>query len=412
MGILTFSCYKSYYYLLIFWVLDISVTVIRDIFLNQEISDIEYIKGAELIYISCLTVADLLSGFLVLYTERKTKKEENEKEKEKSSSAKDTIKSLIKDKNKKKKPKKIAYDLIYNDKSIIKYKFSYLFLISLLEFIARSTDLLYLLILKKMTIRPGEINWLISVDTFARIFFSCLILKERIYRHHLFSLALILIGLFSMSICAFEAIVERELESWTYFLFIVGKYLILPLEDVINKILLTNELLLPHYLMLWRGCFNFFMTAILGLALLVPGIVKFGYFSQFHTNFEIFIQILMKVLFTIVSFCKAFCLLKVIYIFSPIHVAFLNTAFTLYQLIKCRTKSKDDIVLTIVDGIFLLVIIFATLVFNEMLIINIWGLNNNTKIGFIIREQKEIQDIYSTTNNNDNESDNDDNEQN
>ena len=154
------------------------------------------------------------------------------------------------------------------------------------------------------------------------------------------------------------------------------------------------------------------MLAILGTVLLVPGIVKFGYFSQFPTNLEILIQILMKVLFTIASFCEAFCLLKVIYIFSPIHVAFLNTAFTLYQLIKCRTKSKDDIILTVVDGVFLLVIIFATLVFNEMLIINICGLNNNTKIGFIIKEQKEIQDIVSTTNNNDNESDNDDNEQN
>ena len=255
MGIFTFSCFKSYYYLLIFWVLDISVTVIRDIFQDQEISDIEYMKGTELIYIGCLTVADLLSGFLVLYTERNAKKEVKEKEKEKSSLAKDTIKSLIKDKNKKNKPKKNKYNLIYNDLSKIKYKYSYLFLISLLEFIARSTDLLYLLILKKMPIRPGEINWLISVDTFARIFFSYIILKEKIYRHHLFSLVLILIGLCSMSICAFKAIVERELESWTYFLFIVGKYLILPLEDVINKILLTNKFLLPHYLMLWRGCF-------------------------------------------------------------------------------------------------------------------------------------------------------------
>ena len=121
MAIFTFSCFKSYYYLLIFWVLDISVTVIKDIFLDQEISDIEYIKGTELIYISCLTVADLLSGFLVLYTERKTKTEENEKEKEKSR----------KYKSKNKKKIKITYDLIYNDKSIRKHKYYYLFFISI-----------------------------------------------------------------------------------------------------------------------------------------------------------------------------------------------------------------------------------------------------------------------------------------
>ena len=74
--------------------------------------------------------------------------------------------------------------MIYNDLSIRNHKYSYLFLISLLEFIARCTDLFYVLIIKGMPIRIGEVNWLISFDTLARIILSSMILRTKIYIHH------------------------------------------------------------------------------------------------------------------------------------------------------------------------------------------------------------------------------------
>ena len=401
MAFFSFSCFKSYYYLLIFWILDLSIVIVRDLYLEKEIAGPEYLKGTEFIYISCLNIADLFACFLVFHTYFKmrkinTKNKEMESEDGEESKKEKKKKKINKDK-KVKKNIKLSYELIYNDNSIKNNKYIYLFIISLLEFLARSTDLLFLLILKtKMPIRPGEINWLISIDFFSRVLFSNLILKTKLYKHHIFSIILIIIGLLSMSICAFKAIVERELENWPYFLFIVVKYLLLPLEDVINKILLTNEFLLPHYLMFYRGIFNFFMLIILGTSVIIPEFVKFECFSRFQEKMEIFTQILMKIIFTIFSFCKAFCLLKVIDIFSPQHVSFLNTAFSLYQLIKCRYKSKDNIILTIIDAFFLIVIIFATLVFNEILIINRCGLNKNTKIEFLIKEKKEIENIKST----------------
>ena len=402
MAFLSFNCLKSYYYLFIFWVLDLIIITVTDLYLFEEIDNHEYLQGIDFIYLSCLNIADLFAGFLVLHTHftMRTKKVKiNEMEDEKKEEQKQRkIKKTIKETNYQKdatiqKP----YDLIYNENSIKKHQFIYLFLISLIEFIARSSDLLFLLILKdKMPIRPGEINWLISVDTFARIIFSRLILKAKIYKHHICSLILIIIGLFSMSVCAFKAIAKEELDNWPYFLFIAGKYILLPLEDVINKILLTDEFLLPHYLMFYRGIFNFFMLAILGSSVIIPGIVKFTYFSQFKTENELIIQVIVKVLFTFFSFFKAFSLLKVIDIFSPQHVAFLKNAFTLYQLLKCRLYNKDNVFLMIVDAIFLIVMIFATTVFNEMIIINAWGLNKNTKKGLLAKEKQELQDIRST----------------
>jgi len=384
MSLFSFSCFKSYYYFLIFWLLDLSITLIRDWFLENEIEDPNYMKGTEFIYISCLNLDDLLAGFFVLYTFIRMRTTKSD----------DTL--IEKRESKKSKKKLISYELIYNETSTKNNKFIYLFLISLLEFVARSTDLLYLLIMNKLPIRIGQVNWLISVDIFSRIIISRLILKTKIYRHHVLSIILTIIGLCTMSTCAFKVIVKDELDNWPYFLFIIGKYIILPLEDVINKLLLTDEFLLPHYLMFYRGIFNFIMLGILSALLLFKELVDFSYFEQFTTEQEINMQILQKALFAILSFFRSFLLLKVIDIFSPQHVSFLNTSFSLYQLFKCRKKSNDDKYITAIDAFFLLIIILGTLIFNEIIILNFFGLNKNTKKNYIIKEQLESKELNKT----------------
>jgi hypothetical protein len=168
---------------------------------------------------------------------------------------------------------------------------------------------------------------------------------------------------------------------------------LLPLEDVFNKILLTDQFMLPHYIMFWRGIFDFIFLIILSAATVLPSFIQFNYFTQFETKLALLNQVLMKVLFTIFSFFKSFCLLKILDAFSPQHVAFCNTAFPLYQCIKCRTKSKDNKILMTVDAIFLVVIILATLVFNEVIIINAFGLNSNTRKGMLKKAKLELQTI-------------------
>ena len=390
MAFISFTFLKSYFYFLVFWILDLVITLIRDIYLFDEIEDPEphpekneNLKGSEFVYVSCLTLADLLAGFLVMRTNRKMKSINNQERQQK----------IKEEKEKEKSKSGLTQELIYNDLSIRNHKYSYLILISIIEFIARCTDLFYMLfIINGKPIRIGEVNWLISIDTFARIFFSKIILKNKLYKHHYLSIILILIGLFSMSGCAFKAIAEYETANWPYFLFIVAKYIILPFEDVINKILLTDEFLLPHYLMLWRGLFNFAFLIVLGLIVILPGWVKFQYFELLENDRLKFV-IGWRVLYTILSFCRSFCLLKILDIFSPQHIAFSNTAFSIFQLIKCRTKSDDSKALTTIDFFFLLLIVFATLIFNEVVIINAFGLNKNTQKAFIKKANLELQDM-------------------
>ena len=159
MACISFYFYKTYLYFLIFWILDLSITIVKDLYLWDEFKSVDIMKGTEFVYISCLNIADLFAGFLVLCTKRKMKTiEYKEKEKKK-----------IKEKEKKKKDKNkknLNIELIYNDLSIRENKHKYLLFISVLEFLARCTNLIYLFSLQKMPIRIGQLNWLISVDTF------------------------------------------------------------------------------------------------------------------------------------------------------------------------------------------------------------------------------------------------------
>ena len=147
MSLFSFSCFKSYYYFIIFWLLDLSITIIRDLYLEQEIKSIEYMKGKEFIYISCLNLDDLLAGLLVLYTLIKVRRIKPD----------NTLIEIIKDSDKNMK-KALSYELLNNKISSKNNKFIFLFLISLFEFMARSTYFLYLLIIGKIPIRIAQVN--------------------------------------------------------------------------------------------------------------------------------------------------------------------------------------------------------------------------------------------------------------
>ena len=150
---------------------------------------------------------------------------------------------------------------------------------------------------------------------------------------------------------------------------------------------------MAHNLMFWRGIFNFLM------ALILFPILYFSKFKNFDYNpfeNELSQTIIMISFITICSFFKSFIIMKVIYIFTPQHVSFLNLVFSLYELIACRISHEDNIYVLMCDIMILLLIIIATLIFNEMIIVNAWGLNENTRKGLFFKEKQEFMDSDSS----------------
>ena len=378
MSLISISFYKTYYYFVIVLVFDLLNKLIKDYF-DTIYSPSEDIKIIELFNLICYNISDLLSGFLVLYTYISSRSVKEEK--------------IIKKKSK----NIIQYELIYNDISIRKNKYYFIFLISFLDFIGSFSDFIFYLILNINRIRDGEITWLISIDILSRIIFSNLILKSKIYSHHILSIILTIFGLCSMSVSAFILINDIELSNWPYFISLGFKFIILSLEDVINKLLLTNEFLLPQSLMFLRGSFNFFIFVVFILIIYFMGLMDLS-FNINDSTCNIFLQISLIIIYIFCAFLRSFSIIKVIDIFSPQHVSFINVVFYLYRLLNCRISSKDNIALIITDSICLFIIAFSTLVFNEILIIKACGLDENTKNGFLEKEKKEKDDIILSLN--------------
>ena len=91
--------------------------------------------------------------------------------------------------------------------------------------------------------------------------------------------------------------------------------------------------------------------------------------------------------------------MKIIYLFSPHHVAFVNVVTNLTEFFIFFIYKQCEAYLVILNLLCFIIIIIGTLVFNEILILNFFGLNKDVKTNIIKRgekEKKETLEMNST----------------
>ena len=191
-----------------------------------------------------LNIADLLAGFLVLITYYRMKSE----------------KEIKKEKNINRNSNSIY--LIYNDFSEKENKYILILILSVLELLARSSNLLFNLIneYKNEELANYGTEWIISLDIISRIIFSKIILKTSLHRHHLVSVLIFLFGSLTMAIFGIISMIKTN--YLIKLLFLIPKIIIFGLGDIIIKILLTYKYFLPQKLMFIKGIFNLGMHLI------------------------------------------------------------------------------------------------------------------------------------------------------
>ena len=378
MSIISCVFFKSYYYFLICWIIDFITYLInqyKDDTLKYD--NMEFIKLNDYLYLISLNISDLLAGFLVLVTYCHTKSEKKEE----------------------KKIKPNSIELIYNDLSIKENKLIYIVSLSTLDLIGRSTTFLYHLFLSdKNSLETKETIWLISIDIIARIIFSRIILKTILFKHHYASVILFTIGFLPLIIWGIYQVFTSICPM--HILFLIPKNILFAIGDILSKILLTNKFVLPQYLMFWKGLFNFGMHLIIFPIIYFTHIIKFiddnnnTYFSNYTLSL-----VLLRILYIILSFVKGFCIMKIIYLFSPHHVAFVNVVTNLTEFFIFFIYKQCEAYLAILNLLCFIIIIIGTLVFNEILILNFFGLNKDVKTNIIKRgekEKKETLEMNST----------------
>ena len=410
-----FSCkfYKTYFYFIIYWGLDILNNIEWGNFQSKynyeyyyknfydyrlNINNKYYFPFAvetELLNMVNLILADLSFGFLVAYTYIRMNCKKNLKNEDQNN---------IRNSNN-------TIELIYNEPSKTKNALFLIIIISLLDFVARSIELFFFLIICPERAEEKNIRWLITIEILPRIVFCYFILKVEFYRHHFLSILFFFIGFLIISIFGIKSI-ETKNQRMYVFTMIVPK-VIYALEDTINKIILTDRFVLPHFLLFFRGLINAILVSILICVLYATSNIDSRYYNNILDKIQVG-EILFKLLSFIFMIFKIFCIFQIIYIFTPQHVGFCIVIIYMFNAIKNMILNDDfqnEFFYCLLYIICLIFIGIGTLIFTEMLIINFWGLNENTKSGQIKKEKLETIEMKNTINSEDSE-DSDDNDYN
>ena len=231
-------------------------------------------------------------------------------------------------------------------------------------------------------ISQEDLFFIIFFDISFRYIFSRILLKSYFYKHHYLSMILTFIGSIPLLIIAMKNIFEIENISEQkgsiiiFIFFYLIRALLFSLEDVFNKIALNKLLLRPYQLMFYKSLFE--MIPIIGLS--VPEIIKdFDDFKKIYNNLLGFLW--YRGVYIIFGFFLFFAYISIIELVNPNHLSILKSlefiAFyinnTIWDFIE---KEKNDIKYFnyIFEFISCIILLFAALLHNEMIIIKKCGL--------------------------------------
>ena len=175
-------CYKNYFYYLIYWIIELFVSIFKNFIYKANVLQIGIKNDLmdEYTNLVNLNIADLLAGFLVLYTKCSLPAKVQTKEKK----LKEDIEIVNKEKNPYNKNQKICL----------------LIVVSFLDFISRSGYFWFFIIFNKgRLLNRYYLDILIAIDIFMRYFFSRIILKTKLYKHHFWAIIITIIGFASMT---------------------------------------------------------------------------------------------------------------------------------------------------------------------------------------------------------------------
>ena len=235
-----------------------------------------------------------------------------------------------------------------------------------------------------------------TIDIFMRYIFSIFILHIAIHRHRIVSMVGIIVGfciLLPADIVLIKSIENPKFDLSVWYVVILSlRGFSIPFEDTFIKILNIKNYVLPEKFMLFRGII---VGAI--IAILTP-ILFFSFGLPLKLSFDT-AKIITAIIYTLASSVKSYFLLKIIYYFSSQSVSFLviseSVSGSILQIIKFShridTEKKREIILLIMEIIGIIIIAFATLLYDEIIIIKKWGLDENVRKVIINRGEDDVK---------------------
>ena len=391
MSFIEFKYNKNLNYAIIYWIVELILRGL--IYLYWELFHVfEKDSINEYFYLILLNISDLLAVFLVIYIHCSLKQKNTDDYSEISS-------------------KKSKYELISEEKWLHFYTTkNFIFkmiLICVLDYINRLPFFIFYqsnLQSKHDDIsHKAQFDIINHVDIITRFLLSIIVFKTKLFKHHIFSFFIILIGFIiiiptdAISLHFFPNGVDEKL-TYIYIGVFTIRGILYPVEDVIEKKVFMENYILPEHLMVIRGVGELFIVII------ITPILYFTLWINEENCFalatDITKMIILIVIYIIGSFIKAYVLLKLIYYFSMQAVSFLiisesitGSITEIVEFFKSVNSDPFNIVFLLIDVIIIFLTAFGTFVYNEILIIKKWGLDKNVASKIASRAITEVHTI-------------------
>ena len=240
-------------------------------------------------------------------------------------------------------------------------------------------------------------NFLLIIDILSRFLFCRVILDTYFYKHHIVSMIInifvfLILGSFDIYSIFFQN--EKGIkEIIFFFIFLIIMTIAYFLEDVLNKIALSRESLTPYSLLFYKGLMQIPFVIVTSICLMfVDNYKPFTILSDLDKHL-----LIRRGLFVIFNIFRSIFLVKVIDKFSSQHLSILKVLESLCMFVYFLINNayKGNLLLIFVILISFLILTFTSLVYNEILVINLWGLQDYTQHGLDIQAEKDLRDAVT-----------------
>ena len=238
------------------------------------------------------------------------------------------------------------------------------------------------------------------VSIFSNIILSKIILGEKIYSHQIFASMIILISILIVIILFLIKAIHIESNIGVNIALITFISSFYSLFNIMEKRYYNKFVDSPYHLMYVIGLFATILILVYEIfTVIIVGIDSNlnGIFYQFYKNCERFqyLYILIFISDILTAFIWLWGIQLTVYFFTPCHFIISESISQIISFFINDTISEysDGEQATII--IFFFIIIFATFIYNEVLIINICSLSNNTKKNINLRQLRESESILT-----------------
>ena len=240
------------------------------------------------------------------------------------------------------------------------------------------------------------------------VLLSRLILGHKIYRHQIFSLTIIIVCNI-ISIILILTGEKNKVNSDMAINFVIMAVILslYALYNVLEKIFFNSFMTSPYYLMFIIGLITLVLIIIYEtITCLAFGDNKDfnGAFYQIKYNIKnIKLYPLLFIGDVISAFLWVGGIHLTVYFFSPCHFIISESISQILSTIINNSLEGYNIAATIVIYFLFVIIIFASLIYNEIIILKFWKLNINTKKHITKRSNSELLLMFKNEQKKDNE---------